>query len=104
MVTHVHHEVFRPFQGSLHFVRDQRLRLETPGWRVLDFRGDPLIEDKLERLRAKIKKGPLVVRDREHPIAVDLITDGLVLLTRSCQFSQNCLVSAVCAKHRASQH
>ena len=33
--THGHHEVLRHFQGSRHFVRV--LRLETPGWRVLDF-------------------------------------------------------------------
>ena len=30
------HEIFRIFQGSKHFTRDQRLPLETPGWRVLD--------------------------------------------------------------------
>ena len=75
MLTHGHHEVLRRFQGRRHFARDQRLRLETPGWRVLDFEGNPLSEDELERQRAKIHKGPLVVRDREHPFAEDLITD-----------------------------
>ena len=39
VITHGHHEVLRHFQGSRHFARDQRLRLETPGWRVLDSRG-----------------------------------------------------------------
>ena len=60
---------------SRDFARDQRLRLETPGWRVLDFQGNPLSEDELERQREKIQKGPLVVRDRERPFAEDLITD-----------------------------
>ena len=75
VLTYGHHEVLRHFQGCRHFARDQRLRLETPGWRVLDFQGNPLSEDELERQREKIQKGPLVVRDREHPFAEDLITD-----------------------------
>ena len=75
MLTHGHHEVSRHFQGSRHFARDQRLRLKTPRWRVLDFHGNPISEDELKRQRAKIRKGPLVVRDREHPFAEDLITD-----------------------------
>ena len=75
VLTHGHHEVLRHFQGRRHFARDQRLRLETPGWRVLDFQGNPLTEDELERQRESIEKGPLVVRDREHPFAEDLISD-----------------------------
>ena len=76
VLTHGHHEVLRHFQGRRHFARDQRLRLETPGWRVLDFQGkSPLSEDELERQREKIQKGLLVVRDLEHPFAEDLITD-----------------------------
>ena len=75
VLTHGHHEVLRHFQGRRHLARDQRLRLETPGWRVLDFQGNPLSEDELERQREKIQKGPLVKRDREHPFAEDLITD-----------------------------
>ena len=67
--------MLRHFQGSRHFARDQRLRLETTGWRMLDFHGDPLSEDELERQREEIRKGPLVVRDCEHPFAEDLITD-----------------------------
>ena len=76
VLTHGHHEVLQHFPGSRRFVHDQRLRLETPGWRVLDFRGNPSSEDELKRHKEKIRKGPLlVVRDREHPFAEDLITD-----------------------------
>ena len=75
VLTHGHHEVLRHFQGLRHFARDQRLRLETPGWRVLDFQGNPLAEDEPEREREKIQKGPLVVRDCEHPFTEDLICD-----------------------------
>ena len=74
VLTHGHHEVLRHFLGSRHSARDQRLGLEIPGWCVLDFLGNPLSEDELERQMEKIKKGPLVVRDREHPFAEDLIT------------------------------
>ena len=56
VLTHVHHEVLRYFQGRRHFARDQRLRLETPGWRVLDFQGNPLTENELERQRENIQK------------------------------------------------
>ena len=42
---------------------------------VLDFAGILISEDELERQRGKIQKDPLVVRDREHPFAEDLITD-----------------------------
>ena len=64
VLTHGHHEVLRHFQGRPHFAREQRLRLETPGWRMRDFQGNPLRENELERQREKIHKGPLVVRDR----------------------------------------
>ena len=80
VLTHGHHEMLRHFQGRRHFARDQRLRLETPGWRVLDFQGNPLSEDELERQREKIQKGPLVIRDHEHPFAEDLITDEAGLI------------------------
>ena len=75
VLIHGHHEVLRHFQGSRDFGRDQRLRLETPGWRVLDFHKNRLSEDELERRRGNIKKGIFVVRDREHPFTEDLITD-----------------------------
>ena len=75
VLTHGHHELLRHFQGRRHFARGQRLRFETTGWRVLDFQGNPLAEDELEREREKIQKCPLVVRDCEHPFAEDLICD-----------------------------
>ena len=45
VLTHGPHEILRHYRGGgdvKHFARDQRLRLETPGWRVLDFEGNPL--------------------------------------------------------------
>ena len=66
VLTHGHHEVLRHFQGSRRFAHDQRLRLKTPGWRVLDFHGNPSSEDELERQGEKIRKGHLVVHDREE--------------------------------------
>ena len=75
MLTHGPHEILRHYQGVKHFAREQRLRLETPGWQVLDFEGNPLSENELERRREHIPRGPLVVRDREYPFAEDLIVD-----------------------------
>ena len=75
VLTHGPHEILRHYQGVKHFARDQRLRLETPGWRVLDFEGNPLSESELERRREHILRGPLVVRDREYPFAEDHIID-----------------------------
>ena len=75
VLTHGPHDVLRHFQCVQHFARDQRLRLETPGWRVLDFEGNPLTESELERRRESILRGPLVIRDREFPLAEDLIVD-----------------------------
>ena len=97
VLTHGHHEVLRYFQGSRHFARDQRLRLETPWWRVLDFHGNPVNEDELERQRAKIRKSHLVVRDREHPFAEDLITDeaGVVDLQLPVLTKVSCLVDVL---------
>ena len=73
VLTHGPDEILRHYQGLKHFARDQRLRLETPGWRVLDFEGNPLSESELERRREHILRSPLVVRDREDPFADDLI-------------------------------
>ena len=97
MHTHGHHEVMRYFQGSRHFARDQRLRLETPGLRVLDFQGNRLSEDEMERQSEKIRKDPLVVRDREHPFAEDLITDeaGVVDPQLPVLAKTSCLVDAL---------
>ena len=75
VLTHGLHEILRHYQGAKHFAPDQRLRLETPGWRVLDFEGNPLSESELERRKEHILRGPLVNRDREYPFAEDLIVD-----------------------------
>ena len=37
VLTHGPHEILRHYLGLKHFARDQRLRLETPGWQVSDF-------------------------------------------------------------------
>ena len=97
MLTHGHHEVLRHFQGRRHFARDQRLRLETSGWRVLDFQGNPLTEDELEWPREKIQNGPLVIRDREHPFGEDLISDeaGVIDLQLPVLTKMSCLVDGL---------
>ena len=75
VLTHGPHEILRHYQGVKHFARDQRLRVETPGWRVLDFEGNSLSEKELERRKGHILRGPLVVSDRHYPFAEDLIVD-----------------------------
>ena len=75
VLTHGPHEILRHYQEVKHFARDQRLRPETPGWRVLDFEGNPFSESELERRKEHILRGPLVVRDREYPSVEDLIVD-----------------------------
>ena len=76
VLIHGSSEVLRHFQGIRHFARDQRLQLETPGWRVLGFDGKLLTEDELGRQREKILRAPLVVRDKEYPFRKDLIPDA----------------------------
>ena len=71
VLTHGGYEFIRHFQGHRHFARDQRLHLKTPGWRVLDFDGNPLPEDELERQREKIMFAPFVVRDLEYAFRED---------------------------------
>ena len=75
VLTHGHHEILRHFQGSKHFPRDQRLRLETPSWEVLDYEGNVMSPAEVERQREKIMRAPLVVRDREYPFSEDVIVD-----------------------------
>ena len=75
MLAHGPHEVLRHFRGVKHFAREQQLRLETSGWRVLDFERKPLSESELERRREFILRSPLVIRDREYPLGEDLIVD-----------------------------
>ena len=59
VLTHGGYQINRQFQGHRHVARNQRLRLETPGWRVLDLDGIPHSEDELERQREKIMLAPL---------------------------------------------
>ena len=75
VLTHGHHEILRHFQGSKHFPRDQRLRLETPSWEGLDCEGDAMSPEEVERQREKLMRAPLVVRDREYPFSEDVIVD-----------------------------
>ena len=75
MLAHGHHEILPHFQGSKHFPRDQRLRLETPGWEVLDYEGNTISPAEVERQREKIMRAPLVVRDREYPFSEDVFVD-----------------------------
>ena len=53
VLTHRHREILRHFQGSKHFPRDQRLRLETPGWEVLDSEGNTMSPAEVERQRER---------------------------------------------------
>ena len=76
VLTHGMHEILRHYQGTKHFPRDQRLRLETPGWRVLDFEGNVMRDEQVPRQRDRILRAPQVVRDREYPFAEDLIVDS----------------------------
>ena len=73
MLTDGHQETLRHFQGSKHFPRDQRLRLETLGWEVLDYKGNAMSPAEVERQPEKIMTAPLVVRDREYPFSDDVI-------------------------------
>ena len=73
VLTPGHCEILRHYRRAHHFPRDQRLRIETPECRVLANRGNPFTEDELERQTEKIRKGRLVVRDREHPSTENLI-------------------------------
>ena len=75
VLTHGHHEISRHFQGSKHFPRDERLRLETPGWEVLVYEGNAMSPAEVEHQREKIMKAPLVVRDREYPFFEDIFVD-----------------------------
>ena len=83
VLTHGMHEILRHYQGTKHFPRDQRLRLETPGWRVIDFEGNVMGDEEVARQRDRILRGPQVVRDREYPFSEDLIADSSVTVDAS---------------------
>ena len=48
LLTHGSDEILRRFQGSKSFLRNQRFRLETPGWRVLGYEGNPMATDEVQ--------------------------------------------------------
>ena len=75
VLTHGPYEPLRRFQGSRQFPSDQRMRQETPGWRVSDFQGKHFTEDELKQRRDKIRKSLSVVWDRDYPFTGDLIVD-----------------------------
>ena len=75
VLTHGYHEILRHFQGSKHFPRNQRLRLETPSGEVLDYKGNAMSPAEIERQRERMMRSPLVVRDREYPFSEDVIND-----------------------------
>ena len=76
VLTHGHHGILRHFQGSKPFPRDQRLRLETIGWEMFDYEGNSISPREVERQWKRIKKAPLVVRDRKCPFVEDVIVDN----------------------------
>ena len=53
VLTHGMYESLQHLQRHRHFARNQRLRFQTPGWRVVDYEDNPLPEDELERQRPK---------------------------------------------------
>ena len=77
-MTHRVHEILCHYLGTKHFPREERLRLETPGWRVLDFEGNVKREEGIERQWERILRAPQVVRGREYPFSEDLIVDSAI--------------------------
>ena len=69
------HDFLKLFEDVKYFPRDQRLRLETPGWRVLGFEGNRFSNDDLQRQRERILRDLLAIKKREYPFAEDLIVD-----------------------------
>ena len=54
---------------------DERVRLKTPGWKILDFGGNPMADEEIERPGAKIMCTPLVRLDREYLFRDDLVSN-----------------------------
>ena len=75
-MTHRVHEILRHYQWTKHFPRDQRLRLGTAGWRGLDFEGNHMRREEVERQRERALRAPQVVREREYPFSEELIVDS----------------------------
>ena len=72
VLTHGLHDILRHLHGDKTFPRDQRLRLETLGLRVLNFEGNPLGNDELEQQRVRVFRSTTVIRDREYPLGEGL--------------------------------
>ena len=66
----------RHFQRSKHISRNQRLRLETPSWRILDYEGNPMAKEEVAQQRDCILRAPLVVQGPKN--AEDIFTDSPV--------------------------
>ena len=75
-MKHGVHEILCHFEGTKHFPRSQRLCLKTSGWRVLDYEGNPMREEEVERQWQRILKPSQVVRDREYPLSEGLTVDS----------------------------
>ena len=71
-----------PFSRIKAIPRPQHLRLETPGWRVVDFEKNPMAEEEKVRQQERIWRAPLVVQEQKHPYADDIITDNSVAQER----------------------
>ena len=108
VLTHGSYEIIWHFQGHEHFACHQQLRLETPGWRVLDFAGNPLPQDEFERQREKSLLAPLVVRERDYPFREDLIphASGNVDPQLPMLAKVSCLVDALqlCGRYSSWKH
>ena len=72
VLTQGHQEILRHFQGSRRFPRNQRLRLETPGWEVLDYEGKVITPAEVERQRERLMRAPLVIY-RNYPFSEDVV-------------------------------
>ena len=53
------------FQVTKHFPRDQRLRLETPGWQILIYDWNTKREEEVEHQRERFLRAPRVAGERE---------------------------------------
>ena len=83
VLTHCHHEILRHLQGSKHFPRNQRLKLETRSWEVLEYEGNAMSSAEKERERQKIMGASLVVIDREYPFSEDVIVEETAVVDPS---------------------
>ena len=52
------------------------MRLETPGWEVLDYEGNAMSPAEVERQRERIMRAPFIVTDRKYPFSEGVIVDA----------------------------